>query len=116
MADFGRIENHRELEALAQELLSKKVVAIDTEADSFYHYFDKTCLVQVATRKQIYLLDPLAMGGPEALKPLAPLFANPDSRTLFHAAEYDLYVLKRDCGFRFNGLFDTMICAQLLGY
>jgi ribonuclease D len=56
------------------------------------------------------------MGGPEALEPLAPLFASPDIRTLFHAAEYDLYVLKRDCGFRFNSLFDTMICAQLLGY
>jgi ribonuclease D len=50
VADFGRIENHRDLEALAQVLLSKKVVAIDTEADSFYHYFDKTCLVQIATR------------------------------------------------------------------
>ena len=35
---------------------------------------------------------------------------------LFHAAEYDLFVLKRDCGFRFSNLFDTMVSAQLLGY
>ena len=116
MADFGRIENLRDLEALAQELLSKKVVAIDTEADSFYHYFDKTCLVQIATRHQTYLVDPLALGGPAALAPLAPVLASPDIRKIFHAAEYDIYVLKRDCQFRFANLFDTMVSAQLLGY
>ena len=116
MADFRRIENHQELEALAQELLSKKVVAIDTEADSFYHYFDKTCLVQIATRQRAYLVDPLALGGPAELAPLGPVLASPDVRKIFHAAEYDIYVLKRDCGFSFANLFDTMVSAQLLGY
>ncbi len=116
MADFGRIENQRDLEALAQELLSKKVVAIDTEADSFYHYFDKTCLVQIATRQQTYLVDPLALGGPSKLAPLGPVLESPDVRKIFHAAEYDIYVLKRDCNFRFVNLFDTMVSAQLLGY
>ena len=42
--------------------------------------------------------------------------ASPDIITVFHAAEYDLFVLKRDCGFTFAGLFDTMVSAQLLGY
>ncbi len=116
MADFGRIETHRDLEALAQVLLSKKVVAIDTEADSFYHYFDKTCLVQIATRQQTYLVDPLALGGPAELAPLAPVLASPNVRKIFHAAEYDIFVLKRDCRFSFANLFDTMVSAQLLGY
>jgi ribonuclease D len=116
LADFGCIENHGDLEALAQELLSQKVVAIDTEADSFYHYFDKTCLVQIATRQQTYLVDPLALGGPAELAPLAPVVASPDILKIFHAAEYDIYLLKRDCGFSFANLFDTMVSAQLLGY
>lgn len=116
MADFERIEHPQDLDALAQELLSEKVVAIDTEADSFYHYFDKTCLVQIATRKRIYLVDPLALGGPEELAPLGPVMADPEIRKVFHAAEYDIFVLKRDCGFRFTHLFDTMVSAQLLGY
>ena len=116
MADFERIETVSDLEALSQELLKQKVVAFDTEADSFYHYFDKTCLVQVATKKSIYLVDPLALGGPEELQPLAPVMASPEIRKIFHAAEYDLFVLTRDCGFRFANLFDTMISAQLLGY
>ncbi len=116
MADFERIENAADLATLVDELSKQKVVAFDTEADSFYHYFDKTCLVQVATKRRIYLIDPLALGGPEELAPLAPIMASPDIRKIFHAAEYDLFVLKRDCGFEFANLFDTMICAQLLGY
>jgi ribonuclease D len=116
LADFELIEKVADLEALARDLADERVVAFDTEADSFYHYFDKTCLVQVSTRRRIFLIDPIAMGGPEALAPLSPIFASPDIRTIFHAADYDLYVLKRDCRFTFAGLFDTMICAQLLGY
>jgi ribonuclease D len=116
LADYEMIETRADLDALAQDLLAEKVVAVDTEADSFYHYYDKTCLVQIATRRQIFLIDPLALGGPAELAPLAPLFASPDIRKIFHAAEYDIFVLKRDCSFQFANLFDTMISAQLLGY
>lgn len=116
LADFEVIDTRAGLDALAQDLLSEKVIAVDTEADSFYHYFDKTCLIQIATRRQIYLVDPLALGGPAELAPLAPVLASPDICKIFHAAEYDIFVLKRDCGFRFQNLFDTMISAQLLGY
>ena len=116
VADFEMIDNRADLDTLAQDLLSEKTLAFDTEADSFYHYFDKTCLVQVATRRQIYLIDPLACGGPAELAPLAPIFASPDICKIFHAAEYDIFVLKRDCSFQFANLFDTMISAQLLGY
>lgn len=116
MADFEIIDTKSDLEALAKDLMKEKVVAVDTEADSFYHYFDKTCLVQVGTPKGAWLIDPLALGGPAELAPLAPMFKSPNVRVLFHAAEYDIYVLKRDCDFEFNNLFDTMVSAQLLGY
>jgi ribonuclease D len=116
VADFEIVETRAELDALVQDLTGEKIVAIDTEADSFYHYFDKTCLVQIATRKQIWLVDPLALGGPAELAPLGSIFASPDTVKVFHAAEYDLFVLKRDCGFTFQNLFDTMVSAQLLGY
>jgi ribonuclease D len=68
------------------------------------------------TSQGIYLIDPLALGGPAELAPLAPVFASKKIRKIFHAAEYDLYVLKRDCSFEFENLFDTMVSAQLLGY
>ncbi len=116
MAEFERIENDSDLASIARSLLAEPVLAVDTEADSFYHYFDKTCLVQIGTPKRIFLIDPLSFGGPAKLGPLGPVFASKRVRKIFHAGEYDLFVLKRDCGFRFANLFDTMICAQLLGY
>ncbi len=116
MGEFQRIETPAALDALSRDLMREKVVAVDTEADSFYHYFDKTCLIQIATKREIFLVDPLALGEAEELQPLAKLFAAPEIRKIFHAAEYDLFVLKRDCGFQFASLFDTMISAQLLGY
>jgi len=116
LANFELIESESDLETLAADLMKEKVVAVDTEADSFYHYFDKTCLIQIGTPKRSVLVDPLALGGPAKLAPLAPMFASPDIRVLFHAAEYDIFVLKRDCGFEFRNLFDTMVSAQLLGY
>ena len=116
MADYERIERESDLRALSRDLLRETVIAVDTEADSFYHYYDKTCLVQIGTSQGIYLIDPLALGGPAELAPLAPVFASKKIRKIFHAAEYDLCVLKRDCYFEFENLFDTMVSAQLLGY
>jgi len=116
LASFEIITEKSEMEKIAKELLREDVVAFDTEADSFYHYFDKVCLVQIATRKKCWLVDPLGPDGSAILEPLAAVFASPKVRVLFHAAEYDIYVLKRDCDVEFTNLFDTMVCAQLLGY
>jgi ribonuclease D len=116
LPEFEIITQKSELEKLAKELLREDVVAFDTEADSFYHYFDKVCLVQIATRKKCWLVDPLGADEPDMLSALGPVFSSPKVRILFHAAEYDIYVLKRDCDVEFTNLFDTMVSAQLLGY
>ena len=116
LSDYEIITQRPELERLAKRLLREEIVAFDTEADSFYHYFDKVCLVQIATLDGCWLVDPIAMGGAAELAPLGPVFASPKVKILFHAAEYDIYVLKRDCGFEFTNLFDTMVSSQLLGY
>jgi ribonuclease D len=115
MAEYRFIERVAEVEELAQKLSLEKVIAVDTEADSFFHYFDKLCLVQIAASCGTFLIDPLGMP-PRGLEPLAPVMANPAIRKVFHAAEYDLFVLHRHCGIRLRNLFDTMISAQMLGY
>ena len=45
-----------------------------------------------------------------------PFFADPSIQKVFHAAEYDFLSLKRDYGFTFANLFDTMIAARILGW
>ena len=117
MGDYRLIETPEALEELAQSLRRDRVIGVDTEADSFFHYIDKLCLIQIACKSGIFLVDPLRLkenGG--SLEPLAPILANPEVRKIFHAADYDLYVLQRHGGIRVRNIFDTMISAQLLGY
>ena len=115
MAEYRFIDRLTEVEELASKLALEKVIAVDTEADSFFHYFDKLCLVQVSASCGTFLIDPLSMP-PRGLAPLAPVLADPAIRKVFHAAEYDLFVLHRHCGLRVRSLFDTMVSAQMLGY
>jgi ribonuclease D len=115
MVEHALIETTEQVEELASRLVRERVIGVDTEADSFYHYFDKLCLVQIAYRDGIALVDPLKLAE-RGLAPLAPIFADPGIRKIFHAADYDLYVLRRYDHMRVENIFDTMISAQLLGY
>jgi ribonuclease D len=87
-------------------------VAVDTESNSLFAYREQVCLVQFSTTQADFLVDPLALAD---LTPLAPLFADPKIEKVFHAAEYDLLCLKRDFGFSFANLFDTMLAGRILG-
>jgi ribonuclease D len=88
-------------------------LAIDIEADSLYHYFEKVCLIQVSTDSETFVLDPLAV---RDLGALGPILANAAVEKVFHAASYDVFCLHRDYGFTFRNVFDTHIAAQLLGF
>ena len=85
-------------------------VALDTEADSFHHYFEKVCLLQLSWDGAAHLVDPL-----QSLDVGALLTRLAKRRLLMHGADYDLRLLFRGYGFRATSLFDTMFAAQLLG-
>ncbi len=101
-----------ELRQTAESLLQEKIIAVDTESNSLYAYREQVCLVQFSTPQADYLIDPLAVND---LSPLGAVFADPEIEKVFHAAEYDVICLKRDYGFEFNHLFDTMAAARVLG-
>jgi ribonuclease D len=106
------VDSTAQLQEVAARLGAAAHLAVDTEADSFYHYFHKCCLIQIAEGQDVFLIDSLAL--PD-LKPLsAPLLAAGTGKVL-HAAEQDILYLRRDFGFEVGPLFDTMIAAQILG-
>jgi len=106
------VDTPERLAAAATELGGAAALAIDTEADSFYHYFHKCCLIQVSDGHQAYLIDPLALKDAGAMR---GLFDDPGRAKVLHAAEQDVLYLRRDFGLDLHPLFDTMIAAQLLG-
>src|SRR4030066_2284675 len=92
------IEALPRLEGVARILGQAKIIGVDLEADSFYHYFEKVCLIQIATESASYVIDPLAV---KDLSALHPVFSNPRIRKVFHGADYDIRSLYRD--FRLGG-------------
>jgi ribonuclease D len=102
-----------QLAELIRNLEQAPVVAVDTESNSLFAYWEQVCLIQFSIPAGDFILDPLAL--PE-LEALGPLFANPHQQKIFHAAEYDVLCLKRDYGFTFVNIFDTMVAARTLGW
>jgi len=106
------VETENDLERVSRRLSGSAALAVDTEADSFYHYFHKCCLIQICDGETVYLIDPLAL---KRLPSLGEALGSQGSVKILHAAEQDVLYLRRDFGFHLEPLFDTMIAAQLLG-
>ncbi len=87
-------------------------VAVDLESNGFYHYPERVCLVQLAIRDEVYIIDPLSVGD---VSPLGELLANGAIEKVFHSADYDVRSLSREWGFGVRGLFDTGIAAAFAG-
>ncbi|UFS71868.1 HRDC domain-containing protein [Geomonas sp. RF6] len=111
-ATTNLVTDQHTLDLLVERLSKETLLAFDLEADSLHHYTEKVCLIQVSTRQETQLIDPLA---PIDVKVLAPIFADPNVRKIFHGADYDMRSLYRDFGITVVNLFDTMIASQFLG-
>jgi ribonuclease D len=100
------------LKRMVDDLSRRWVIAVDTESNSLFAYREQVCLIQISTSDTDYLVDPLSLSD---LSALAPIFATPKIEKVFHAAEYDVICLKRDFGFTFANLFDTMVASRDVG-
>jgi len=106
------VKNRSDLFRASEILAREKVIGVDLESDSMFHYKEKVCLIQISVPDQNILIDTLSI---RDLKPLLPVFSDPDIRKVFHGADYDIRSLFRDFNIEINSLFDTQIAARLLG-
>ena len=107
------IADAESLAKLVVELARHSAVAVDTESNSMHAYREQVCLVQFSTPEADFIVDPIRV--PD-LSSLGPVFANPEQRKIFHAAEYDIVCMRRDYGFEFTNIYDTMSAARTLGW
>jgi len=108
------IANAAQFQALLRRLRGQSPVAVDTESNSLYAYKEKVCLAQISIPGADFLIDPLLPS--IDLSALDSLFADAAIEKVFHACEYDVISLRRDFGFTFANLFDTMWAARILGW
>ena len=100
---------------LQQELVHVNRIAVDSESNSLFAYHEQVCLIQISSNTKDFLIDPIRLADSVDFDFLGSLFANPQIEKVLHAAEYDVMTLRRDFGFSFTNLFDTMIAARILG-
>ena len=99
-----------QLRYLLPRLQSVDRIAIDTEADSLHCYREKLCLVQISIPKYDVIVDPLAVVN---LGPLCDALAGRE--IVFHGADYDLRLLRRNLNFVPREIFDSVIAARMIG-
>jgi len=104
------IDTQEKLSAFLPIVRAAEWLAIDTEADSLHAYPEKVCLIQISTAAGHRLVDPLA-----AMDINPFLDALVGRELIFHAADYDLRLLKKHHDFTPTEIFDTMLAARLLG-
>ena len=111
-ASYQYVDNDAAVESLIRRMELARRVALDTEADSLHHYFQKVCLLQLTIDGENYIVDPLS--GTD-LEPFLRVLA--DKSLILHGGDYDLRMMRLSFGFRpKNEVFDTLLAAQLLGY
>ena len=75
------IETTEALVELVDRLKQCKVVGVDTESDSFHHYQEKVCLIQLSDLEQDYIIDPLKV---EDMSSLGQIMADPGIVKILH--------------------------------
>lgn len=101
-----------QLSAFARELVGTHLIALDTESNSFHHYPEQLCLIQIATRHKIYIIDTISL---HDLAPLGDILADISIKKVIHSADYDIRSLDRHSGLRIRNVFDTSIAARFTG-
>ncbi|MCP4670342.1 MAG: ribonuclease D [Desulfobacula sp.] len=110
--NYKFIESESELENISNTLLKEKIIGVDLEADSMHCFKEKICLIQIATAKQAFLIDPFEF---KKISPFLKVLENSNIIKIFHGADFDIRSLDRDYNTKVNNLFDTEIACRFLG-
>ncbi|HEX9083581.1 MAG TPA: ribonuclease D [Gemmatimonadaceae bacterium] len=101
-----------EVDRFLSEISNVKELALDTEGASFHRFLDRIYLLQISTRAESAIIDPLPIGSPSKL---GQLLESKSVEVVFHDADYDLRLLHQDYGWHVTNIFDTRVASQLLG-
>ncbi|MFC2068736.1 ribonuclease D [Chloroflexota bacterium] len=101
-----------QLSAFARELAASHIIALDTESNSFHHYPEQLCLIQIASHHKVYIIDTISL---HDLTPLRDVLAGATIKKVIHSADYDIRSLDRHSGLHIRNVFDTSIAARFTG-
>ena len=106
------ITNSAQLDGAVRRMLDSPAIAVDTESNSRHHYPEQLCLIQIAARNNVYIIDTIIL---KDIGPLQKVLADDAIMKIIHGADYDVRSIDRHCGFRIHNLYDTYIAARFAG-
>src|SRR3954454_3592991 len=106
------LRSAEDVQAIADEARAQGQLALDTEFLWERSYAPILCLVQVATRQRIALVDPLEGGD---IGPLAEVATDPAVELVMHAPASDLLLLALRFDAKPTNVFDTQTAAGFVG-
>lgn len=106
------VSKNSELDELLNHLDSAETIAFDTEFVSESSYKPDLCLIQVATRDMIGVIDPKSV---RDLSEFWDCLTNESTQVIVHAAREEFRFCKRESGKRPAGLYDVQVAAGMIG-
>lgn len=110
----GLITDKSRVGEISQILKRETMVALDTEFIRETTFFPKIALIQVATQKEAWLIDPTVLSK-EDLAPLLDVFTSKDVLKVIHASYADQECLYWAYGCIADPVLDTSVAAALCG-
>lgn len=110
---FFMVDTKDDLECMMVQLMKSKEMAVDLEHHSFRSYQGFTCLIQISTRDEDYVVDALKLRS--ELHVLNEVFTDARIVKVFHGSDSDVIWLQRDFGVYIVGMFDTHMASRVLG-
>uniref|UniRef100_A0A8C8VKJ9 Exosome complex component 10 n=1 Tax=Pelusios castaneus TaxID=367368 RepID=A0A8C8VKJ9_9SAUR len=101
-----------ELVELNEKLVSCKEFAVDLEHHSYRSFLGLTCLMQISTRLEDFIIDTLELRSDMYI--LNETFTDPAIVKVLHGADSDVEWLQKDFGLYLVNMFDTHQAARLL--
>ncbi|KAJ3398927.1 exosome nuclease subunit, partial [Chytridiales sp. JEL 0842] len=109
---FKWVETLEDLEELLSILENQKEIAVDLEHHDLRSFQGFTCLMQISTRNEDFIVDTLVLRS--HLHLLNKVFTDPNIVKVFHGAESDIQWLQKDFGVYIVNLFDTFHASHAL--
>lgn len=109
------VDSESELFELAERLKKVAEIAVDVENHSVRSFQGFTCLIQISTRREDYVIDALALRQ-YIHRALAPVFSDGATVKVMHGADKDVQWLERDFGIYIVNMFDTGQAARVLKF
>ncbi|KAL8210420.1 hypothetical protein R6Q57_004857 [Mikania cordata] len=110
---FKLIQDVKDLKELAAKLRDANEFAVDLEHNQYRSFQGLTCLMQISTREEDFIVDTLKLRvqiGPY----LREVFKDPTKRKVMHGADRDIIWLQRDFGIYVCNMFDTGQASKVL--